>query len=565
MKAFSELYQTLDQTTSTNAKVAAMSVYFAEASARDAAWAVYFLSGRRLKRLVGAARLREWVIDLSELPAWLVEDTYASVGDLAETIALLLSRPNDDLDTLSLADWVEHRLLPLRGKEAEEQRPLVTGWWHGQSYESCYIVTKLLTGALRVGVSQTLLARAVAEHASLDRAVILHRLMGEWTPDADYWNALVAEDDGQAALSRPFPFCLASPLEEHPETLGKRGDWLAEWKWDGIRSQLIRRGGETFLWSRGEELIGERFPEITAIAEHLADGTVLDGEILGWNADGVMPFAELQRRIGRKNVSKKLLVDVPCLFLAYDLLEHRGEDVRDKTLSRRRSLLEETVGSALDAMAEATPTPVDGTRARLGLSSTLGGSSWSELESLREDSRQRGVEGLMLKSVDSHYATGRKRGAWWKWKIDPYTVDAVMIYAQAGHGRRANLFTDYTFAVWDGDKLVPFAKAYSGLDNQEINQLDKWIRRHTRERFGPVRSVEPVHVFELAFEGINLSSRHKSGIAVRFPRIVRWRHDLAPSDADSLDSVKRLITSPVNGTAPESVSNEAATCNRHDD
>jgi len=549
MKAFSQLYQTLDQTTSTNAKVAAMSAYFDEAPARDAAWAVYFLSGRRLKRLVGAARLREWLIDMSDLPAWLVEETYASVGDLAETIALLLSRPKLDLDTPSLADWVEQRLLPLRGIDAEEQRPQVTAWWSGQSYESCYIVTKLLTGALRVGVSQTLLARAVAEHAGLERAVILHRLMGEWTPDAEYWQALIAADDGQAALSRPFPFCLAAPLEAESqtldETLGDVSAWLAEWKWDGIRSQLVRRGGETFLWSRGEELIGERFPEITAMAEHLVDGTVLDGEILPWNAEGVMPFAELQRRIGRKQVGKKLLKDVPCRFLAYDLLEHHGEDLRDQPLSVRRTLLEDTVRTALSVMADAAVRAGDESSARLALSSTLPSLNWKDLATLREDSRARGVEGLMLKSLDSPYGTGRKRGTWWKWKIDPYTVDAVMIYAQAGHGRRANLFTDYTFAVWDGDRLVPVAKAYSGLDNAEIGRLDKWIRRHTRERFGPVRSVEPVHVFELAFEGINLSTRHKSGIAVRFPRISRWRHDLAPKDADSLESVKRLIAAPV--------------------
>jgi len=574
MKAFSELYQTLDQTTSTNAKVAAMSAYFEEAPARDAAWAVYFLSGRRLKRLVGAARLREWLIDMSDLPAWLVEETYSSVGDLAETIALLLARPSDDLESLSLADWVEQRLLPLRGIDADAQRAQVVAWWTGQSYESCYIVTKLLTGALRVGVSQTLLARAVADHAGLERSVILHRLMGEWTPDAEYWHALIARDDGQAALSRPYPFCLATPLETDSETqgdtnghtnsetqaekltrtLGAVGAWLAEWKWDGIRAQLVRRGGETFLWSRGEELIGQRFPEITAMAKHLVDGTVLDGEILPWNADGVMPFAELQRRIGRKQVGKKLLKDVPCRFLAYDLLEHRGEDLRDEPLSARRTLLEETVHAALDAIdtiADPESSSSDETNTLLALSSTLAATSWEELATLRKSARARGVEGLMLKSLDSRYGTGRKRGVWWKWKIDPYTVDAVMIYAQAGHGRRANLFTDYTFAVWDGERLVPFAKAYSGLDNAEINRLDKWIRRHTRERFGPVRSVEPVHVFELAFEGINLSTRHKSGIAVRFPRIARWRHDLAPKDADTLESVRRLIAAPVLRTWPE--------------
>ena len=532
MDAFSRLYQTLDQTTSTNAKVAAMVAYFDVASPRDAAWAVYFLSGRRLKRLVGSARMREWLIDLSELPPWLVEDTYASVGDLAETIALLLAQAGAARESPSLADWVEERLLPLRKLEAEEQRPIVTAWWLGQSYEACYIVTKLLTGSLRVGVSQTLLARAVAEHAGLERAVVLHRLMGEWTASADFWEALVGEDDGSESLSRPYPFCLAAPLEAEPGTLGDPCAWLAEWKWDGIRSQLVHRGGETFLWSRGEELIGERFPEIVEIADHLPERVVLDGEILPWNERGVMPFAELQRRIGRKTVGKKLLAEVPCTFLAYDLLEESGVDLRARPMSERRERLATLVERTRAAGAE-----------RLRISETITAGSWAAFDALRSGSRTRQVEGLMLKALDSPYGTGRKRGLWWKWKIEPHTVDAVMIYAQAGHGRRANLFTDYTFAVWQAGELVPFAKAYSGLDDKEINRLDKWIRRHTLERFGPVRSVEPVHVFELAFEGIQLSTRHKSGVAVRFPRIARWRHDLAPKDADTLDDVKRLIAS----------------------
>ena len=530
MEAFSRLYQTLDQTTSTNAKVAAMVAYFADASPPDAAWAMYFLSGRRLKRLVGAARMREWLIELSELPPWLVEDTYASVGDLAETIALLLAQAGESREALSLADWVEERLLPLRALEPEEQRPIVTAWWLNQSYEACYIVTKLLTGSLRVGVSQTLLARAVAEHAGLERAVVLHRLMGEWTADAAFWEALVGEDDGAESLSRPYPFCLAAPLENPPETLGEPSAWLAEWKWDGIRAQLVHRGGETFLWSRGEELIGTRFPEIVAVAEHLPERVVLDGEILPWNESGVMPFAELQRRIGRKTVGKKLLAEVPCTFLAYDLLEEGGADLRERPMSERRERLLALVERARTDGAE-----------RLRVSETVVAESWDAFEALRAGSRARRVEGLMLKALDSPYGTGRKRGLWWKWKIEPHTVDAVMIYAQAGHGRRANLFTDYTFAVWQDGELVPFAKAYSGLDDKEINRLDKWIRRHTLERFGPVRSVEPVHVFELAFEGIQLSTRHKSGVAVRFPRIARWRHDLAPKDADTLDDVKRLI------------------------
>jgi len=545
VQAFSRLYQTIDQTTSTNAKVAAMVDYFRDADPRDAAWAVYFLSGRRIKRLVGSSLLRQWLTELSELPDWLVEDTYASVGDLAETIALLLTRAGDSTEQLTLAEWVETRLLPLRGRDAEAQRAIVTGWWAGQSYEQCYIVTKLLTGSLRVGVSQTLLGRAIAQTADLPRPAILHRLMGEWEATPDFYRALIAEDDGEAALSRPYPFCLAAPLEDAPGldtaedadqvagALGDPADWQVEWKWDGIRAQLVRRQGQSFLWSRGEELIGTRFPEIVDAAERLPDGCVLDGEILPWkNETGILPFAELQRRIGRKTVGKKLLGEVPCLFLAYDLIEHAGEDIRQRPMRERRERLESLLARKDDATSGDE---------RLRLSERVLADDWRALATLRTESRERLVEGFMLKRQDSPYGTGRQRGLWWKWKIEPHTVDAVMLYAQAGHGRRSNLFTDYTFGVWDGDTLVPFAKAYSGLTNQEIERLDKWIRRHTIERFGPVRSVKLQQVFELAFEGINRSTRHKSGIAVRFPRIARWREDLGIEDADSLEDVKRLI------------------------
>ena len=536
MEAFSRLYQSIDQTTSTNAKVASMSDYFRTASQTDAAWAVYFLSGRRLKRLVGPALLREWLSEESELPAWLVEEAYSRVGDLAETVALLLTRPDAQSDNTSLANWVEQRILTLRDHDLGQQRTTITGWWASLSYEHCFIVNKLLTGALRVGVSQLLVARAVAAYANLPRALILHRLMGEWQPTAEFWQSLIDPNPGDTVVSRPYPFCLASPLDQSTDTLGHVSQWLAEWKWDGIRAQLIRREGQTFIWSRGEELIGQRYPEIERAAQGLPNGTVIDGEILAWNDYGVMPFSELQKRINRKTVGKKLLSDVPCRFLAYDLIEHERQDIRTHALIDRRKLLE-----ALITLLNANHEPQSNHPVAIELSQLVEADDWASLSTLREESRSRSVEGLMLKHAQALYHTGRKRGHWWKWKVDPYTVDAVMIYAQAGHGRRANLHTDYTFAVWREDTLVPIAKAYSGLDNTEVSRLDNWIRRNTIEKFGPVRSVKPVQVFELAFEGISLSTRHKSGIAVRFPRIARWREDLQPKDADSLESVRRLI------------------------
>ena len=529
MKRFSQLYQALDQTTSTNAKVQALVNYFNDANAGDGAWAVYFLSGRRLKRLVSVAAMREWLSEVSDLPAWLVEETYNSVGDFAETVALLMGDDGDALaGDLSLAAWASQKFEGLRGIEPDAQKIIVTGWWRSLDYEGCYVVTKLLTGALRVGVSQVLVARALAQVADLPRPTILHRLMGEWTPTAEFYASLLSADEGEAALSRPYPFYLASPLDEDKfdATLGAVEQWQLEWKWDGIRGQLIHRQGQQFIWSRGEELVTARYPEVAAALAQLAVDCVLDGELVVWREGRVCSFAELQRRIGRKKVGKKLLAEVPVSFIAYDLLELDGQDIRDKPLAQR-------VHALKSVLADANET--------LRASPRVEAADWDDARRQQQQARERGVEGLMIKRLTAPYGSGRKRGDWWKWKVEPYTVDAVMLYAQAGHGRRANLYTDYTFAVWKDDQLVPIAKAYSGLSNEEITRLDRWIRRHTKERFGPVRSVEPVQVFELAFEGINRSTRHKSGIAVRFPRIVRWREDIGPGDADTLEQVKALL------------------------
>ncbi len=529
MRQFSTLYEALDATTSTSAKVAAMRDYFAAASPQDAAWAVYFLSGRRLKRLIGPATLQRWLGAHSGLPLWLVDESYAAVGDLAETIALLIPR-NDSSATnreeLSLDSWIKNRLLPLATLSLEEQESNVTQWWRDLDTHQCFILNKLLTGALRVGVSQTLVERAVAEASSATRQVIAHRLMGTWEPTADFWTSLTAREEQETLASRPYPFCLASPLEEQPEALGNRDDWVIEWKWDGIRAQLIRRNHDCFIWSRGEELITERFPEIVTAAKDLPEGCVLDGEIVVWGDTGVRPFGELQKRIGRKKLSAAILGSLPVHFLAYDLLEEGGTDIRTAPLEERRNRL---VGL------------LEEHRGVLDLSPTVTSESWKTLRQLRSESRARNVEGFMLKHRSSPYGTGRKKGVWWKWKVDPYTFDGVLIYAQAGSGQRANLFTDYTFAVWSDGQLLPVAKAYSGLTNEEIAEVDRWIRQNTVERFGPVRSVRPELVFEIAFEAINASKRHKAGVAVRFPRINRWRRDKQAPDADSVAQLRTLL------------------------
>ncbi|WP_116809255.1 ATP-dependent DNA ligase [Steroidobacter cummioxidans] len=522
MRAFAALYEELDTTQSTNLKVAAMSRYFRESPPADAAWATYILSGRRLKRFIGPALLKRWLVDEAALPEWLIDESYSSVGDLAETIALLTAgtaHSEASTDDTPLADWIEDRLLPLRESDEDVQRQAITNWWRELPYRQCFLLNKLLTGELRVGVSHLLVTRALAEVTGIERTELTGRLMGEWQPGALFWQALHAADSPRTDPAVPYPFFLASPLEGEASQLGERDTWQAEWKWDGIRGQLIRRAGECHLWSRGEERITERFPEIVDAAATLPDGVVLDGEVVAWKDGRIQPFALLQQRIGRKKLTAAILAAVPVQFLAYDLLELDGQDVRATSLRERRAHLEKLLANA---------SPI------LQVSPLVPGSTWDELAAARAASRQRNVEGLMLKALDSSYGTGRQRGAWWKWKIEPHSFDAVMLYAQPGQGRRSNLYTDYTFGVWRDRELVPVAKAYSGLSNPEVAQLDRWIRAHTVEKFGPVRSVEPSQVFELAYEGIAASGRHKSGIALRFPRILRWRTDKPASEADSL-------------------------------
>lgn len=531
MQGFADLFRALDEQRGTNAKVDAMTEYFRQVSAADGAWAVYFLSGRRLKRLIGPVQLREWLTQMTGLPAWLIEETHQHVGDLAETVALMLETPTrtagdgDGADP-GLATWVESRILPLRDLDDATRRHQVTTAWCELDEAGRFLHTKLLTGALRVGVSQTLVERALARASGHPRPVIAHRMMGQWSPEPAFYTGLFDASSGQEDASRPYPFFLAHPLEGDPrESLGAIDDWQLEWKWDGIRAQLVRRDDAVYLWSRGEALVTETFPELITAADALPADTVIDGEILAWQ-DNVLPFAQLQRRLGRKRVTRRFMNEVPVRLMAYDLLEANGEDLRGEPLTSRRTRLE-----ALMAPMEPP----------LMISPLIESTSWSDLAGRRDESRDRGVEGIMLKGRDTRYGTGRSRGPWWKWKVSPLTLDVVLLYAQPGHGRRANLYTDYSFAVADGDQLVPIAKAYSGLDDREIRRLDRWIRRNTKERFGPVRSVEPVQVFELAFEGIAPSSRHKSGLALRFPRIVRWREDLGPADADTLTQARALL------------------------
>jgi DNA ligase-1 len=536
VRDFAEAFDEIDTTTATSLKVAAMVRYFRNAPPADAAWAAYILSGRRLKRFIGPSLLWRWLTEASGLPEWLVAESYSAVGDIAEAIALLIESDAAGGTDVALAEWIDGRLLPLRDATEEEQRDAIVGWWRTLPYRECFLLNKLLTGELRVGVSELLVMRALAEALSVPREAVARGIMGEWKPSAEFWERLKSGKAPESDASAPYPFYLASPLEEDIATLGTRADWQVEWKWDGIRGQLIRRNGQCFIWSRGEDLVTERFPEVVSAAASLPDGVVLDGELVAWRDGAVRPFADLQQRIGRKKLTASILERVPVRFLAYDLLEQDGVDIRSLPMHERRARLQGLIANAPEV---------------LSLSPIVDAPTWEALARLRAESRTRSVEGFMLKALASPYGTGRQRGSWWKWKIEPYSFDGVMIYAQPGHGRRSNLYTDYTFGVWHENELVPVAKAYSGLSNAEISDLDKWIRTHTIEKFGPVRAVQPVQVFELGYEGIAASTRHKSGIALRFPRILRWRTDKPAAEADTLENLQAVLQQHQSHSGPQ--------------
>jgi DNA ligase-1 len=546
MKRFALLYRELDASTATREKQAALQRYLRDAPAVDAAWAVYFLAGGKPRQTVPTRQLRELARDLTGLPEWLFEESYQTVGDLAETASLLLPPAHDPVER-GLAEWLMQHLLPLRGQAPETQAQTLRAQWAVLPDDQRFVYFKLITGGFRVGVSRLQVTQALAAVAGVDAKRVAQRLMGytatSQQPTADDYRALIAPESAAesspAQSGQPYPFFLAhpfnEPVERFDQLLGPPADWQIEWKWDGIRAQLVKRAGQVWLWSRGEELVTERFPELAAAGQALPDGTVLDGEILVWRDDRPQPFADLQKRIGRKTVGPKLLRELPVVLLSYDLLEHGGQDWRERPLHERRA--------ALDALLSSLNHP------QLPISASLSGQSWRELASLRDQARERGTEGFMLKQLESRYGVGRTKaaGTWWKWKIDPMSVDAVLIYAQRGHGRRASVYSDYTFAVWDAPadhadrKLVPFAKAYSGLTDAEMAKVDAVIRKTTLESFGPVRSVRPTLVFELGFEGISRSPRHKSGIAVRFPRMLRWRQDKPVDEADTLHTLAALL------------------------
>ena len=536
MKAFAQLFADLDETNKTNEKLAVLRSYFSNVSDRDKIHSLALFTGRKPRRRINSTQFKQWAVEMSAIPPWLFEESYQVVGDLAETVALLLPE-NSTSQHRSLAQWIDE-INALDNLEEDERKRWLKDAWGMMSRQERFVFNKILTGSFRVGVSQSLIIKALSDLSGLPAATLTHRIMGNWSPEEFSFEELLQEHDASDDISRPYPFHLAYAIqetsdqskspEEMEEALGDPKLWQAEWKWDGIRAQVINRNGKFFIWTRGEDLATEKFPEFHPFLDALPDGTVLDGEAICFQAGKPMPFNVLQTRIGRKNLSKKILAESPMVFIAYDCLEIRGEDIRHLPLADRRKVLEELHES-------------NNFQDVFRLSPGVKFDTWEDLYELRKQSRDESAEGFMLKRLDGPYQVGRKRGGWWKWKIDPLSIDAVLVYAQKGHGRRADLYTDYTFAVWDGDKLVSFAKAYSGLTDKEIAKVDNFVKRNTLEKFGPVRTVKPELVFEIGFEGINKSTRHKSGIALRFPRILRWRHDKKIEEADTLETLKGML------------------------
>lgn len=533
MKQFAELVYEIGTSTKTNEKLQALQNYFVAAPEKDMIWVIAIFSGRRPKRIVNSTFLKELCMDICNIPYWLFEECYHTVGDLGEAIALLLPEANDVNKNEKTLSWYLEHFISILKEPDEVKRAFILDNWNQMEQNEKFVFNKLITGGFRIGVSQTIMVKALAKTKDVSPSVIAHRISGNWDPATTTADELLSESSSAIDHSKPYPFYLSYAVEGEPADLGDINEWTAEWKWDGIRGQIIKRNNELFVWSRGEELVTEKFPEYSAFADALPDGLVLDGEIICLDTsagDGTvkpLPFSVLQTRIGRKNISKKQLTEAPVGFVVYDILEYGGRDFRDEPFINRRKLLQQIIA--------------DVHHPNLLISPTLEVNNWQELHAQRATSREKGSEGLMLKRNNSAYLSGRKKGDWWKWKIDALTIDAVMIYAQKGHGRRSNLYTDYTFAVRDGDKLVPFAKAYSGLTDKEFAQVDAFVKRNSLEKFGPVRTVKPELVFEIAFEGIAASNRHKSGVALRFPRMSRWRKDKKADEINTLDDLKEIL------------------------
>lgn len=529
MKTLSKLYFNLDATNSTLEKQRILVEFFKAHAKEDTLWLVGLFTHRRSPRIVNTRVLRQWASDVSSTPLWLLEESYHIVGDLAETLALLVSKgKKSSLPNTSLAHWMQTYQSLQKASELEIKN-FVLSMWQQMDYKESFVFHKIITGGMRVGVSDKLMSKALAKFLEKDENEITYRLTGNWKPWNTTFERLFILKDKEAALSKPYPFYLAYPVDDDIEKLGAEINWTAEYKWDGIRGQLILRNQNTYLWSRGEEEILNSFPEFKDYAQFNTHDIVLDGELLAYK-DHPLPFNQLQKRLGRKNPGKKICKNIPVFFMVYDVFEYQREDIRHLSLSKRKNIIKQW--HQLNALS----------MPNILLSPELPFSHWKELKTLQSNARENHAEGLMLKKQGSAYLTGRKKGEWWKWKVEPLHFDGVLTYAMRGHGRRANLYTDFTFAVWKNNELITVCKAYSGLTDEELKEVDRFVKKNTLEKYGPVRKVKPELVFEIAFEGIAESNRHKSGLAMRFPRIARFRKDKTIEEADQIENLRNLLS-----------------------
>lgn len=527
LELFAQLVTELSTSTKTNDKLQSLVDYFAIAPDNDKVWVIAIFSGRRPRRAVNSRLMRDWCAEITGYPSWLFDESYHTVGDLAETLSLLLPETKEENQVnKNLSHYLE-MFISIEKQDEAVRKTFILESWNAMSRDERFVFNKLITGSFRIGVSQKTIVNALAKTVNLPASVIAHRISGNWDPVTTTFEDLLSESASVSDFSKPYPFYLAYALEDNPGSLGDPSEWQAEWKWDGIRGQVIKRNNELFVWSRGEELMTDKFPEYFILKDLLPEGIVIDGEIIPAVDGKPLPFSVLQTRIGRKNIGKKQLQDAPICFFAYDLLEHTGKDIRELPMFERRKMLEEVI------------LPIK--NKSIQISEIINFTDWDDLKEIRKHSREMNSEGIMLKRKSSDYKVGRKRGDWWKWKIDPLTIDCVLVYAQKGSGRRSNLYTDYTFAVKDGDNLVTFTKAYSGLTDKEFAQVDNFVKRNSIEKFGPVRTVKPELVFEIAFEGIASSKRHKSGVALRFPRMSRWRKDKVVAEINTLADLKAML------------------------
>jgi len=543
MKAFADLWATLEGQLSEARSAQILARYLQQTSAEDAAWAIYLLCGKKPKKLLSARELVEYFLQTSGTPGWLFWESDDVVGDVNETIALLNDTFMDETASQqnrnenshpqqnSLAFWMENQLNTL-AEVAQSQRPAFLGnCWQKLGYREAFIINRILTGTWKSNLPLKTIAQALSIVSGQEPMTLMHRLKADWLPNKVFYAKLIAEDQPTFQTEQKFSFGEFKPLEESSiESLGAVEDWWLAWQWEGLRVQCIRRADDCFLWSQNGELVTDRFPELHEMAQKLPEGTILEGVIVACSGQAPLPLADLQPRLGGKSVNRKMMESCPVAFVATDLQLLANEDMRNLPAQQRKTRLAQLANDIGFPLVHFPRIEID---------------QWAHARKLLQEARQHHAEGLSLQRLNSPYPIQNQQADWWSWKVQPHTINAILLYAKMEMaGRSQKQTTEYTFAVWHEDQLVPVARTGIGLPPEEAELLDGWIRANTYERFGPVRSVEPFHVYEIAFDGITPSKRHKCGFVLREPRIINPRPHTPIEEASRLEDLHRLL--PVN-------------------